>query len=121
MSNKHTWWAWAVKNSICIICWTILAAKFDRWWIALFAMLFMSSLETTKNKGDHHYFICDCCGRYSPEGTSRDDAERRRIEAGWIRRKINDKWKDICPECQNTGNGTVKEMMHLSNGGLTET
>lgn len=98
MANKHAWWAWAVKNSICIICWTVLAVVSNRWWIGLFALLFMSSLET-KNENSHRYF-CDCCGRYSPEGNSRDDAEQRRIEAGWIRRKVDGKWEDICPECQ---------------------
>lgn len=99
MTNKHAWWAWAVKNSVCISCWTGLAIIFNHWWIALFALLFMSTLETKANSNPYH-FICDCCGRYSPEGNSRDEAEQRRIESGWIRRKIDDKWEDVCPECQ---------------------
>lgn len=38
--NKNAWWAWAIKNSICVICWTALAIIFHKWWIALFAALF---------------------------------------------------------------------------------
>jgi len=99
MNDKHTWWAWAIKNSVCVICWTGLAIWFNHWWIALFAILFMSTLTTKGNSGPYRYY-CDHCGKYSPEGVSRDEAEQRRIEAGWIRRKVNDKWEDICPECQ---------------------
>lgn len=99
MNDKHTWWAWAIKNSVCIICWTWLAVWFNHWWIALFAILFMSTLTTKGNSSPYRYY-CDHCGTYSPEGVSRDEAEQRRIEAGWIRRKVNNKWEDICPECQ---------------------
>lgn len=48
--NKHIWWAWALKNSIAIVCWTILAIYFNKWWIALFAALFLSSLSTENRK-----------------------------------------------------------------------
>lgn len=47
---KHIWWAWALKNSISIVCWTILAIYFNKWWIALFAALFLSSLSTEDRK-----------------------------------------------------------------------
>lgn len=97
MSNKHIWWACALKNSVCIMCWTGLAIWFDRWWIALFALFFMSTLETKKPNG--YYSICDRCGRYSPEGKTRDEAEEKRIHAGWTRRNVEGHWEDTCPEC----------------------
>lgn len=50
--NKHIYWAWAVKNSVCVICWTALAAFFGKWWIALFAALFLSDLKRAST-GDH--------------------------------------------------------------------
>ena len=50
--NKHIWWAWTLKNSIAIVCWTILAIYFNKWWIALFAALFLSSLSTENRKDD---------------------------------------------------------------------
>lgn len=43
--NKSAYWAWAIKNSICIICWIVLAIIFNKWWIALFAALFLSDLR----------------------------------------------------------------------------
>lgn len=46
--DKNIMWAWAVKNSICVICWTVLAIHFDKWWIALFSVLFLSSLKYQK-------------------------------------------------------------------------
>lgn len=42
---KSIYLAWAIKNSICIICWVILAIVFNKWWIALFAILFLSSIQ----------------------------------------------------------------------------
>ena len=36
-------WSVALKNSIAIICWTLLAVHFDKWWIALFGALFLTS------------------------------------------------------------------------------
>lgn len=49
--NKSAWWAWAIRNSVCVICWTTLAIVFNKWWICLFSMLFLCSLqnETVKN------------------------------------------------------------------------
>jgi hypothetical protein len=40
--NKNLIWAWAIKNSVAILAWTTLAITFDKWWIALFGILFMS-------------------------------------------------------------------------------
>ena len=49
---KHEWSAWALKNSVTIACWTILAIYFNKWWIALFAVLFLSSISTKNEKDD---------------------------------------------------------------------
>ena len=48
MKNSAIWWAWAVKNVAVMACWTFLAAHFEKWWIALFAILCLSSLETKR-------------------------------------------------------------------------
>lgn len=32
----------AIKNIAIMACWTVLAIYFNRWWIALFALLFFS-------------------------------------------------------------------------------
>ena len=60
--NNHTVWAWAVKNSVDIVCWTLLAVFFGKWWIALFAALFVNDMKSSVQK----YRICDGCGRQSP-------------------------------------------------------
>lgn len=44
--NKHLIWAWALKNCIAIFAWVTLAISFDKWWIALFGVLFLSDLTT---------------------------------------------------------------------------
>lgn len=49
MNSRSIFWAWAIKNIICIICWTALAIVFNKWWIALFAILFMSNLKTDEH------------------------------------------------------------------------
>ena len=39
-----------LKNSIAIVCWTILALYFNKWCIALFAALFLSNISTKNGK-----------------------------------------------------------------------
>ena len=43
--NTSIFWAGAIKNSVCMICWTVLAIVFDKWWIALFTVLFFTTLQ----------------------------------------------------------------------------
>ena len=64
--NKTLIWAWAIKNSVAIIAWAALAIVFNKWWIALFGILFISDLET-KYK---NYKVCDKCGKHSPYADS---------------------------------------------------
>ena len=37
------------RNSISLICFTILAIVFNRWWIVFFALLFLSYIGKEKN------------------------------------------------------------------------
>ena len=92
--NKHTVWAWTLKNSTVMVCWTILAIHFDKWWIILFAALFVSGLETKYRS----YRVCDKCGKHSPHADSYNEALDKAKEAGWIH--IVEGNKDYCPECQ---------------------
>lgn len=49
---NSVYWAWALKNSVVIICWTALAVFFGKWWIALFAAFFVSDLKRTTSTGE---------------------------------------------------------------------
>lgn len=92
--NKSAYWAWAIKNSICVICWVVLAIVFNKWWIALFGVLFCSSLQTQHKS----YRVCDKCGKHSPYADNYNDALDKAKEAGWIHCVDSD--KDYCPDCQ---------------------
>lgn len=92
--KKNLEWAWAIKNSVCVICWTALAIVFDRWWIALFAILFLSSLITAYKS----YRICDGCGKHGPYADSYNEAIDKAKEAGWIH--FEERNKDYCPDCK---------------------
>lgn len=92
----HSIWAWAVKNITCVSLWVLLAVRFEKWWIALFSILFLSDLKARPE----YRFICDKCGAHSPTGKTYDEAEQLRKEAGWERRKRGGIWEDICPDCQ---------------------
>lgn len=46
------WIAWAIKNSVVMICFCILAVYFNHWWIVLFAALFLSEIKTSYAKKD---------------------------------------------------------------------
>ena len=92
--DKKFLWAWAIKNSICVICWTVLAIIFHKWWIALFGLLFISGFQTQCKT----YRICDKCGKHSPYADSYDEALEKAKKAGWVQ----DGNKDYCPDCQET-------------------
>ena len=92
--DKNMIWAWVIKNSVCVICWTVLAIIFNKWWIALFALLFISSLQT-KHKT---YKICDKCGKHSPYADSHNEALEKAKASGWVH--YADGNKDYCPDCQ---------------------
>ena len=93
MMSKNLVWAWAIKNIVAILAWMTLAIIFNKWWIALFGILFTSSLSS-------HGFSrrCDGCGKHSPEATSHDEALTKAKEAGWIH--IINGNKDYCPNCK---------------------
>ena len=90
--DKNIIWAWAIKNSICVICWTVLAIVFNKWWVSLFGLLFMSSIAQKYNR------VCDKCGRHSPYADSYNEALDKAKEAGWIH--YIDSNTDYCPECR---------------------
>lgn len=91
--NRSAIIAIMAKNCICTICWAALAVIFGKWWIALFAVLFLTSYETV-----HKYFrVCDKCGKQSPSANSYNDALDKAKAAGWTH--IVEGNKDYCPNC----------------------
>lgn len=92
--DKNMIWVMMLKNSICMICWTVLAVIFGKWWIALFAALFMTSTETVHK----YYRKCDRCGKISPYADAYDDAIKKAKLAGWIH--FDDSNTDYCPDCK---------------------
>jgi hypothetical protein len=92
--NKNIIWAWVIKNSVCVICWTALAIIFHKWWIALFGALFLSGLSTSTN----HHRVCDGCGKHSPSADSHNGALDKAKAAGWVHYVEGN--KDYCPECK---------------------
>lgn len=47
--HNGAFWAWAFKSAVMMLCWAALAVYFGKWWIALFAGLFMSSIKETSD------------------------------------------------------------------------
>ena len=92
--NNRMWYAVLAKNAVCVICWTILAIYFNKWWIALFAAFFLSGVQTAYKR----YRICDGCGKHSPYADSYNEALDMAKKAGWIH--FVDSNRDYCPECQ---------------------
>jgi hypothetical protein len=96
--NKTIIWAWAIKNSISTIAWIALAIVFNKWWIALFGLLFVSGLETKHQS----YRVCDCCGKHSPYADSYNEALDKAKAAGWTHYVAGN--KDYCPDCKEESN-----------------
>lgn len=89
-------WAIALKNSVSIICWSALAWYFDRWWIALFGALFLTSFETKRT----YHRVCDGCGKRSPAADDFNAAIDKAISNGWLHVKCGDWFEDYCPDCR---------------------
>lgn len=84
-----------IENIINIVCWTILAIIFNKWWVALFSILFIKTVKQVRL----HHRICDKCGKHGPLASTYDEAIEKAQEAGWLIRKVGDKWDDRCPDC----------------------
>lgn len=101
MNNKLIYITTGIVNMIAIIGWIVLAIIFDKWWIALFATLFLASVKTSdSDRKQLYYRMCDKCGKQTDYTDSYDEALKNIIENGWISKKIDNKWYDYCPECQ---------------------
>lgn len=93
--NKHIMWYLVIKNSVVTICWTTLAIVFNKWWIALFGILFISYVHT---QGAGTYRVCDKCGKHSPYAKNYAEALDKAKVSGWIHYNEGD--KDYCPDCR---------------------
>lgn len=88
--RRNSLLAQTIQNTIAISAWIILAIAFNKWWIALFSILFMTR---------YRYFrFCDKCGKRAPYANSYHDALKRAKEIGWIHCAETN--EDYCPECQ---------------------
>lgn len=94
--NKNLYWSVAIKNSICVICWTVLAIVFNKWWIALFGALFLTSIEPITKR--QYYRTCDGCGKHSEWADSHNESLDKAKAEGWIHYVEGD--KDYCPDCR---------------------
>lgn len=92
--DDEIYFAVAIINSVAIICFSILAVVFNAWWIVLFSILFIRSVQRK------YFRICDNCGKHSPMADSYNEAIDMAKDSGWIRRYNDDKWEDYCPECK---------------------
>ena len=102
--DKSFIWAWAFKNIIAILAWVTLAVLFDKWWIALFGLLFMSYVEVRHKS----YRVCDGCGKHSPYANNYNEALDKAKEAGWVH--YVDGNKDYCPECVRKEKDKIQEV-----------
>ena len=102
--DKTTIWALILKNIIVVLIWGALAVLFDKWWIALFGLLFMSYVEVRPKS----YRVCDGCGKHSPYANSYNEALDKAKEAGWIH--YVDGNRDYCPECIRKEKDEIQEV-----------
>lgn len=45
MKHNSVYWSTAIVNVAIMICWTALAIHFDKWWIALFAVICLRDIS----------------------------------------------------------------------------
>lgn len=97
--KNNIWWTVAIQNAVNVICFTALAIAFNKWWIVLFSILFVSYVQTETNRIHKYFRTCDKCGKRSEYADSYNEALDKAKEAGWMH--VVDGNKDYCPECIN--------------------
>lgn len=80
-----------VLNLAALITWSALAVIFNKWWIALFAILFWTVRRS--------YIYCDGCGEKSPTANSANESRAKAHGEGWISCTHEGKTLDYCPKC----------------------
>ena len=98
MNNFKIYITVIVYNICALAAWVFLAVTFDRWWIALFSILFICFPTTLRM----HRRKCDGCGKYGEFASSRSEAITLAEKAGWLHIPEGD--LDYCPECREKFN-----------------
>lgn len=99
-NNKNIFLLVTIRNCISLICWTTLAIIFDKWWLTLFTLLFLTGYGKTVTTYKEYFRICDKCGTHSATAESPEKALEKAKEAGWLHIQVGDKWEDYCPKCR---------------------
>lgn len=81
-----------ILNIVSIITWAALAVTFNKWWIALFAILFLTTIRSS-------HIYCDGCGENGPTADSVGKARAKAHGEGWISEIREGKTLDYCPKC----------------------
>lgn len=89
--------AYLIYNILNLAIFGALALVFEKWWIILFALLFIL-LPSHKTI---HKRTCDICGKSTESYDTPEEAIKQAEKRGWIHVEEND--RDFCPEC-------IKEM-----------
>ena len=89
--------AYLIYNILNLAIFGALSLVFEKWWIILFALLFVL-LPSHKIK---HKRTCDICGKSTESYDTTEEAIKQAEKHGWIHVEEND--RDFCPEC-------IKEM-----------
>lgn len=99
-----TFWRATIYNCIVLICFTALSIFFYKWWIILFALLFLAYTSHPNRKRTR---ICDVCGRSSESAMTKEEAIERAKKCGWLHIKDGD--LDYCPDCLSKIKTQTKE------------
>lgn len=101
LKNPNHVWMIYLYDVVAVLAFVGLAISFDKWWIALFGLLFL----LTPSYRTEYYRLCDNCGKRSPGAETYNDAIDKAVSAGWLhsaKQKVDssDNFEDFCPECR---------------------
>lgn len=85
--------AYLIYNILNLAIFGALALVFEKWWIILFALLFV--LVPTRKV--MHKRTCDICGKSTKSCDTPEEAIKEAERCGWIHIDKTD--SDFCPEC----------------------
>lgn len=85
-----------IFNILVLLIWIGLAVFFDKWWLSLISVFFMSFPKVIHS----YYRVCDICGRHSRYANSNEEAIYMALSDGWEHNHQDN--TDYCPHCKNS-------------------
>lgn len=103
------------KNVFVITLFVLLAHACNKWWVALFALLFQTEIprliSAIKLPSTAQYVACSFCGELLLVKDVQNVVHEEMYEKGWERLPCPHGWMNVCPHCQEEHSKIIEQIV----------